>query len=905
LLDGGTGTDELHLSGSRISLDLTTIADANVTNFEVIDITGSGNNTLTIDVNEVLNLSNTSDNLVVDGDTGDTVSAGTGWTSASSVTFSGQTYNKYTQSGANLFVDTDITQTGVGTTSSPTLSVADVSASESAGSITFTVTRAGDTSGASSVSFATASGTATQGTDFTATTGTLNFAAGATTASTSVSITGDTTFEAAETILFNLNSATGATISDSQATGTITNDDAALALSSLDGNNGFKLQGVALDDYTGWGTEGLDGGDINGDGFADMIVGVYYADPGAINKAGSTYVVFGSGSAFSSNTNLSSLDGTNGFRLDGIDSDDQSGVSVANAGDVNGDGIDDIIIGARLADPNGSSSGESYVVFGKSSGFAASLDLSTLNGTNGFRIDGSTAGESSGRSVSSAGDVNGDGFSDLLIGGYNTGAGQGYVIFGKSSAFASSMTLSSLTGSNGFRINGVTANDLAGYSVSGAGDVNGDGFDDLIIGAKSADPSSLTNAGSAYVVFGSGSGFAATFEMSSLNGSNGFRLDGVAASDDVGISVSGGGDVNGDGFADLIIGASAVDVGGNSNAGAVYIVFGKSSGFAATSSLSTLNGTNGFRIDGAGPSALTGRSVKHAGDFNGDGFDDIIVGGYLGDLSATDAGNSFLIYGKSTGFSASIDLSGLSSTDGFRMDGTAGAKSGRSVSSAGDINGDGFDDLMIGDPYADPGGVKDAGGVYVVYGGNFTNSVTFLGTTSNDSLSGTAAAEVFAGGQGNDTLTGGGGGDVFRAGAGDDTMIITDLTFRDIDGGSGADTVQFGAALSLDLTTQSKTSVSGVEIFDFVAGSHASSATIDSKAVLRLTEGVNSFSSTNNTLIFKGDASDSVDFSNEGTFSTSSTTTSGGETYDIYTNSASDAVVLVDTDISVLNLDSV
>ena len=280
--------------------------------------------------------------------------------------------------------------------------------------------------------------------------------------------------------------------------------------------------------------------------------------------------------------NLSSLDGNNGFRLDGEAAGDQLGGSVSNAGDINGDGFNDVIIGAS----------SSYVVFGKASGFSAALDLSNLDGINGFRLDGASG-------VSSAGDVNGDGLDDVIIGdsgadpngAYN--AGSSYVVFGKASGFAATLDLSNLDGNNGFRMDGVAANDATG-KVSNAGDINGDGFDDLIIGA----PSTGVNGhytGSSYVVFGKASNFVATLDLSILDGSNGFRMDGVAAGDQLGGSVSNAGDVNGDGFNDLIVGALSADPNGTYS-GSSYVVFGKASGFGATLDLSNLDGSNGFRL---------------------------------------------------------------------------------------------------------------------------------------------------------------------------------------------------------------------------------------------------------------------------------------------------------------------
>ena len=208
-------------------------------------------------------------------------------------------------------------------------------------------------------------------------------------------------------------------------------------------------------------------------------------------------------SQFNAIEELSGINGSNGFVVTGEVNNDSAGNAVSDAGDVNGDGIDDFVIGARFAG-NG---GKAYVIFGQTSGFPTALSLSGLNGTNGFELTAASNNDSLGQSVSSAGDVNGDGIDDLIIGAYfvsnngNNFSGSSYVLFGQP-AFSSSIDVSSLNGSNGFVINGAAANDYSGNSVSGAGDINGDGIDDLIIGAYGTGPNGNSYAGSSYVVFG-------------------------------------------------------------------------------------------------------------------------------------------------------------------------------------------------------------------------------------------------------------------------------------------------------------------------------------------------------------------------------------------------------------------
>ena len=489
---------------------------------------------------------------------------------------------------------------------------------------------------------------------------------------------------------------------------------ASIELSSLDGNNGFVINGERTSDNAGFAVSAA--GDINGDGIDDLIIGSDRSDFSRGlrgNEPGRTYVVFGVDGGLPAAVELSSLNGNNGFAIDGEAPFDSSGTSVSALGDINGDGIDDLMIGAASANANGNLyAGQAYVVFGDRSAFPAVLDVSSLDGSNGFVINGENQNDYAGRRVSGAGDINGDGLADLMLSAPRAdpngiSSGRSYVIFGTSSGFPAALDLSNLDGSNGFFINGEAPSNYSGYGLSAAGDVNGDGVDDLILGADDISRS--------YVVFGSSSGLPASLELSSINGSNGFVLNGGVQGNTAGAAVSAAGDVNGDEIDDLIIGAPFADLAGD-DTGRSFVVFGRASGFPNTIDLSGLNGSDGFALNGETANDRAGASVSGVGDINGDGIDDVIIGARAADPNGSGSGRSYVVLGTRSNRPAMLDLANLDGTNGFALNGEAiNNQTGRSVSDAGDINGDGIHDLIIGAPNASPNG-NSSGRSYVVFG---------------------------------------------------------------------------------------------------------------------------------------------------------------------------------------------
>jgi len=414
--------------------------------------------------------------------------------------------------------------------------------------------------------------------------------------------------------------------------------------SSMDNSEDVIFNGTTL---TNFGVSVSNSGDVNGDGYDDVIVGEKNADYSATGKA---YIYFG-GAAMNSTADLT---------MTGEATSNYFGASVSEAGDVNGDGYADAVTGAFGYNSN---TGRSY------------LFMYGMNGT--FNSDLSMTGAAIlreiGASVSSAGDVNGDGYDDVIIGApFSAGgiyAGDAYIYFG-------GLNLDNIAD---VTFGGEAANNRFGKSVSKAGDVNGDGYDDVIIGAWSYS----SGKGRSYIYYGG----------AAMNSTADVTMTGINANDYFGVSVSGAGDVNGDGYADVIVGSEGFSFA--SNTGRSYIFLGGA----------VMNNIADVTMNGDSANSYFGNIVSDAGDVNGDGYADVIVGarGFR-----ANTGRAYVFLGsESMNSVADLTITGEYADDSF----------GSSVSTAGDINGDAFSDIIIGAHRAASG----AGRAYIYYGGTVMN----------------------------------------------------------------------------------------------------------------------------------------------------------------------------------------
>jgi hypothetical protein len=427
-------------------------------------------------------------------------------------------------------------------------------------------------------------------------------------------------------------------------------------------------------------------GDVNGDGYSDVIVGAIFYDNGQINEGG----------AFIYHGSASGIDTTASTTLESNQANAWFGWSVSSAGDVNGDGYSDVIVGASRYDNGQTDEGGAFIYHGSASGVSSTASTALEENQDSAQF---------GYSVSSAGDVNGDGYSDVIVGAYlydngQTDEGGAFIYHGSASGI-------STTASTTLEIN--QANAWFGWSVSSAGDVNGDGYSDVIVVAILYDNGQI-NEGGAFIYHGASSGISSTASTT---------LESNQANANFGRSVSSAGDVNGDGYSDVIVGAPFYDKGATDE-GAAFIYHGSASGIDTTASTT-------LEINQA--SAWFGFSVSSAGDVNGDGYSDVIVGAIAYDNGQTDEGGAFIYHGSASG----IDTTARTTLEINQ----AIAEFGRSVSSAGDVNGDGYSDVIVGASRYD-NGQTDEGGAFIYHG-----SASGISTTASTTLEENQAIAYF------------------------------------------------------------------------------------------------------------------------------------------------------------------
>ncbi len=454
-------------------------------------------------------------------------------------------------------------------------------------------------------------------------------------------------------------------------------------------------------------------GDINNDGLDDIIVSI---EEDVSSRRGICAVVFGRDDAeFDDPLRLDELDGTNGFLIGRFDAFPlQNGSSSATGvGDVNGDGVDDLFVDVynrRLREDLDGTIG--YVVYGRDGGgFPGELLLDKLGPDQAVPVvlGGDFLYPAGLINASPAGDLNADGTDDLVIAQTSSFSPDGdprtraFVIYGQPGGFGGALVLHDLAPGEATLLLGIDPEDRFGRALAPAGDINGDGVDDLAVGAPGLRGTAVPTTrdpGAAYVFFGRPGGLGVSIAATELDGSNGFAfLPGpideqpIAA---MGMGVAGAGDLNGDGIDDVAFGSPGFqrdDV----FAGAAFVIFGRTDGFPASSTPADLTPETGLVIEREPQQTALGWSLGRAGDLNADGAPDLIIGSPR--FFADTFEEAIIVFGRTGGGpftpSGTLDLTQTDGSEAARIQGPRSTQFGREVTGLGDLNGDGVVDVGI------------------------------------------------------------------------------------------------------------------------------------------------------------------------------------------------------------------